>query len=82
MTYEQYRNYRLEWDAALKMTGITLDLLTDIDMHLMIERWARGGKSYILTHTYFYHCILIIFTWFQHFIDPSNGYFVRNLSHF
>ena len=27
----------LSWQAALKMTDVTLDLLTDIDMHLFIE---------------------------------------------
>ena len=28
----------LSWDAALKMTMVKLELLTDIDMHLMIEK--------------------------------------------
>ena len=33
----------LEWQAALKMTKAKLDLLTDIDMLLMIEKGIRGG---------------------------------------
>ena len=39
----------LSWDAALKMTGVELELLTDIDMHLMIEKGVRGGVSTIST---------------------------------
>ena len=27
----------LSWDAMLKMTGIELELISDIDMHLFIE---------------------------------------------
>ena len=33
----------LKWQAALKMTKAKLDLLTDIDMLLMIEKGIRGG---------------------------------------
>ena len=32
----------LSWDALLKKTGVELELLTDLDMHLMIERGMRG----------------------------------------
>ena len=31
----------------LKMTGIELDIISDIDMHLFIEKRIRGGISYI-----------------------------------
>ena len=39
----------LSWDACLKMTGIELDLISDVDMHLFIEKGLRGGVS-IITH--------------------------------
>ena len=35
----------LSWDALLKKTGVELELLTDLDMHLFIERGMRGGIS-------------------------------------
>ena len=38
---------RLNWDTMLKMTKIELDLISDIDMHLFIEKGMRGGISYI-----------------------------------
>jgi len=31
----------LAWHAALKMTGVELELFTDIDMHQMIETGIR-----------------------------------------
>ena len=37
----------LSWDAMLKMTKIELDLISNIDMHLFIEKGMRGGISYI-----------------------------------
>ena len=33
----------LAWKAALKITGVKLELLTDMDMLLMVERGIRGG---------------------------------------
>ena len=37
----------LSWDALVKKTGVELELLTDKDMHLMIERGMRGGISMV-----------------------------------
>ena len=37
----------LSWDALLKMTGIKLELMTDVDMFKFIEKGMRGGISYI-----------------------------------
>ena len=37
----------LSWDALLKMTETELDLLSNIDMQLFIEKGMRGGISYI-----------------------------------
>ena len=33
----------LSWGAMLKMTGIELEVITDIDMHLFIEKGMRRG---------------------------------------
>ena len=37
----------LSWDAILKMTGIKLELISDVGMHLFTEKGMRGGISYI-----------------------------------
>ena len=37
----------LAWDAMLKMTGVNLELLNDVDMLLMFEKGIRGGISII-----------------------------------
>ena len=31
----------------LKMTGVKLEKISDIDQYLYIEKWLRGGISYI-----------------------------------
>jgi hypothetical protein len=33
----------MSWDALLKHTGIELELLTELDMHLFVEKGLRGG---------------------------------------
>ena len=40
-----YTSPGLSWDAILKKTGVKLELLTDLEMHLFIERGMRGGIS-------------------------------------
>ena len=37
----------LAWDEMLKMTGIKLETINDIDMYLFLEKGMRGGISYI-----------------------------------
>ena len=34
----------LAWQACLKKTGVKLELLTDYDMLLMVEKGIRGGR--------------------------------------
>ena len=41
----------LAWQACLKKTGINLELLTDIDMLLMLEKGIRG-RIYEAIHRY------------------------------
>ena len=37
----------LRWDAMLKMTGVKLEKISDINKYLFIEKGLRGGISYI-----------------------------------
>ena len=37
----------LSWDAMLKITGIELEKISDIDQYLFIEKGTKGGISYI-----------------------------------
>ena len=41
----------LAWQACLKKTGVKLELITDYDMILMIEKGIRGGICQA-THRY------------------------------
>ena len=41
----------LAWQAALKKTEVKLELLTDIDMLLMVEKGIRGGTCHTI-HRY------------------------------
>ena len=42
-----YSSPGLSWDAMFKMSGIELELISDIDMHFFIEKGMRDGISYI-----------------------------------
>ena len=42
---------RLYWDAALKMIKVNLELLDDIEMHLMVEKGNNNFPlSFLKTH--------------------------------
>ncbi len=43
-----YTSPALAWSAMLKYTGVSLDLISDPDMYLMVERGIRGGISTIM----------------------------------
>lgn len=40
-----YTAHGLSWDGRLKKTGIELELLIDLCMHLFIEKDKRGGPT-------------------------------------
>ena len=40
-----YTSPGLAWDAMLKRTGATLELLTDVNMLLMFKNGIRGGVA-------------------------------------
>ena len=42
-----YTSPSLSWDALLKKTGAELELFTDYEMHLFVERGIRGGISMV-----------------------------------
>ena len=42
-----YTSPGLSWDALLKKTGVELELLTDLENHLFVERGMRGGISMV-----------------------------------
>ena len=46
-----YTSPGLSWDALLKKTGVELELLTDYDQHLFIEKGMRGGVSMVSNAT-------------------------------
>ena len=41
----------MAWQVALKKTEVKFELLTDIDMLLMVEKGIRGGVCYAI-HRY------------------------------
>ena len=42
-----FNSPELNWDVILKMTGVKLEKISDIDIYLFIEKRLRGGISYI-----------------------------------
>ena len=42
-----YTDPGLTWNAGLKMTGVTLELLTDEEQYMFVEDGMRGGISVI-----------------------------------
>ena len=45
--YHYHSSPGLSWDEMLKMTGVKLEKISDIDMYLFIEKGIRGEISYI-----------------------------------
>ena len=41
----------LEWQAALKKTKLQLDLLTDVDILIVVDKGSRGGGYHVI-HRY------------------------------
>ena len=37
----------LSWDAMLKITGLGLEKISDMEKYLFIEKGLRGGTSYV-----------------------------------
>ena len=37
----------LSWDAMVNMKKIKLELISDLDMYIFLEKGMRGGVSYI-----------------------------------
>ena len=46
-TCHYFSSTGLSWDAMLKMTGIQLEKINNIDVHFSLEKGMRGGVSYI-----------------------------------
>ena len=45
--YHYFSSPGLSWDAILKMTGVKLEKISDIDNFLFVKKGLRGGISYI-----------------------------------
>ena len=75
-----YTSPGLSWAACLKMTGISLELMTDIDQVLFIEKGIRGGISQISNRlAYANNCLLETYDEnkpisFLQYLDMNNLY--------
>ena len=47
LKFHYFSSSGLSWDAMLKMTGVKLEKISDIDKYLFIEKGLRGRISYI-----------------------------------
>ena len=45
--FHYFCRFGLSWDEMLKMTGIKLEKIHNIGMHLILEKGMRGGIFYI-----------------------------------
>ena len=48
---DNYNSPGLPWQAAVKMTDVEFDLLTDIEQDLFIEEWIKRGSA-MISHWY------------------------------
>ena len=58
--YHYFSSPGLSWHAMLKMIEIELELISNIDMYLFIEKGMRGGISYITKRFRFLLILLIL----------------------
>ena len=45
--YHYFSSPGLSWDAMLKMNGVELEVISEVDMYLLVEKGVRDGISYI-----------------------------------
>ena len=62
----------LIWQAALKNTKVILELLTNIDVLLMVEKGIKGGLSHA-----FYRCVKASNKYMKNYIKIKNFYILN-----
>ena len=72
----------LAWQACLKKTGVKLELLTDIDMLLMLEKGTRGGicqaaHRYTKANKYMKNYNKKIESLYTQYLDKNNLYVLK-----